>query len=457
MQFDSDDFDLAIRILRNLNVIGHDDLTRALTVAYSKLARKAIEVDTKITNVNTLFAGMGEDGKSGAMISYNFRLNSDISEENFLDDDSIRHLEQGRIENIVLLDDVISTGNQAIKEIQKVTEKLTPFGVKNIFILTACGMREAIQKVQEETKAYTFSAFEYDKEDTVKSFDSPFYQGIPYDERAKLLSRLEKYGEVCYKSNPLGYHGIGALIAFYYNTPNSSLPIIWSDNNSWIPLFKRVRRINGIDSHYKQLDKSLKKKVENIEKGISTEQTASCEKDKPGLKELKIFVEGKWEEVFFRFLVRQAKLDQQLGYEKIDVIALGGVGSAKLLDELQKVFPHSLFIFDENYRGISRNRQPSALTNQNSYTLNPSYMCFFDINAMYKDEKLIKHLPPIESLDMPIDNRVLHESEIALFKRYPIHIGGKRLEEIASKYVDNNKVIEFINWVKGALNKTKDY
>ncbi len=54
---------------------------------------------------------------------------------------------------------------------------------------------------------------------------------------------------------PTGYGGIGALLVFYYNTPNTTLPIVWSSLNGWIPLFRRVNRINGIEAYYKQIPK----------------------------------------------------------------------------------------------------------------------------------------------------------------------------------------------------------
>ncbi|WOO37107.1 hypothetical protein R2R35_01030 [Anaerocolumna sp. AGMB13020] len=46
LQFDNEDYDLGLRIIKNLNVIGPKDLEYSLEVAYSKLMRKAIEKGT---------------------------------------------------------------------------------------------------------------------------------------------------------------------------------------------------------------------------------------------------------------------------------------------------------------------------------------------------------------------------------------------------------------------------
>lgn len=329
LQFDTEDFDLAFRVLKNLNVIGFENLNNALLVAYSKLERMAADKSTRINSKNTLFAGIGDAGKSGAMISYNFRLINELSEENFLDDKSISHLQKGRIENIVLVDDIISTGSQAAGEIRKLMESVLPLGVKNIFLLTAVGMKDGIKKISDETNAHIFSAFEYDVHDTVTSYDSQFYDGIPYEDRAVLKKRLEYYGKKTHKS-PLGYGGVGALIVFYYNTPNSTLPIIWSSLSSWLPLFKRVRKINGITSYYKQID--------NIQPNPSLPKTPKSE--------LTIFVEGKSDEYFFEAMTQ--RISKVTGYKKINVISLGGFFSIKLIDNLEKFSTKYIFLPEED-------------------------------------------------------------------------------------------------------------
>jgi len=160
LQFDAGDYGIACRVLENLNVLGHEDLERALDVAYSRLCRLANERGTSISGTNTLFAGIGEAGKSGSMIAYHFRLsNEEVSEDNFFDDSNIQEkLEGGSIKNIVLLDDIVGSGLQSSREIEKITQKVLPLGVENIFLLTVCGMKEGLIKVEKDSKAYAFSA-----------------------------------------------------------------------------------------------------------------------------------------------------------------------------------------------------------------------------------------------------------------------------------------------------------
>lgn len=69
-------------------------------------------------------------------------------------------------------------------------------------------MRDGITKITDETKALTFSAFEYGKEDTVESLDSRFYDGVLHDSRKELRERIEYYGKISSNSNNgMGYGG----------------------------------------------------------------------------------------------------------------------------------------------------------------------------------------------------------------------------------------------------------
>lgn len=372
MQFDNEDIDLAVRIVKNLNVIGFDDLNTSLSIAYSKLERAAIDRNSPISSSNTLFAGLGDGGKSGAMMGYNFRVINEIPEENFLTDESLKYLEQGRIDNIVLIDDVIGTGDQATEEIKKLTEKITPFGVKNIFMLTAVGMGVGIKKILKDTKAHVFSAFEYSDLDTAQNLDSMFYEGVSHENRKKMQARLEYYGAVT-SDWPLGYGGIGAFISFYYNTPNISVPLIWSSRNSWIPLFKRTVKIDGISSYYKQIDSSLNKR----KKG----NTPPPQKN----NELQVFVEGRIDEAFFDYIVSAIESPY---FEKISIVSLGGFGSKSLFENIARLSKNYLFILEDDNlapRGHVERLKTRLAGHPQIDVAQPED--FLDINALRQDER----------------------------------------------------------------------
>ncbi|MBU8610694.1 MULTISPECIES: phosphoribosyltransferase-like protein [Bacillus] len=434
LQFDSEDYKLAIRIIEHINFLNFADIKNSLAIAYSKLIRKSIEKGTKITHRNTLFAGLGENGKSGSMISYHFRVINELSEENFSDNDVL--IESGNIENIVLIDDILSTGHQATKEINKLTEKVTPSGVNNIFLLTVCGMKDGIRKVEEETKAYTFSAIEYSTKDTIIDLDGKFYEGFTYEERERIKKRIEYYGKIAYPKQPFGFGQIGSLIAFDFNTPNTSLPIIWSDNNSWIPLFKRARRINGIQSYYKQFEKSKKEKITFDNKNKS---------------ELTIYVEGKIEEVFFDLLIQEKNLVEILGYEKVNVVSLGGaIMSEKLLIQLLNEKQEQVFIFEDDMH-IRRIIEREPYNNLKVVLMGPNIMSFFNIKDIIKLEKNDKQLDEMTN-GMEVTDKLYFDIEMLLIKKRTPTQRFNILKEYISKYFNNEMFDNFIKEVKAKLN-----
>lgn len=437
LQFDTEDYDIAIRIIEHINYFNFDDIRNALGIAYSKLIRKSIEKGTKVKNTNTLFAGMGDNGKSGSMISYHFRVINELSEENFNENDDL--IEAGGIENIVLIDDILSTGFQATKEIVKLTEKVTPFGVNNIFLLTVCGMKDGIRKVEEETKAYTFSAIEYSTKDTAVDLDAKFYEGLTYEERERMKSRIEYYGKVAYPKQPLGFGQVGSLIAFDFNTPNTTLPIIWSDTNSWIPLFKRARRINGINAYYKQFDKSKKEKAttEIIDKS-----------------ELIIYVEGKIEETFFDLLIQEKDLDKRLGYKKVSIVSLGGaMMSKKLLTQLSNYNQEQIFIF-ENDLHVQQTIGNEMYEKLKVVLMNPNIMGFFKIKEIINTELGNKEISEVtqgrEATDL-----LYFEVETILIKKKSSAQRHNVLKEYISKYFNDEEFSSFLEDMKDKLNKNK--
>lgn len=449
LQFDPSDYHIALRIINNLNVIGYDDLNGALQVAYSRLLRMAKDKNTVIKGENTVFAGIGDAGKSGSMISYHFRLINDISEENFLDDDSFHHIEKERVENIVLLDDIISTGRQATQEINILTEKVTPFKVRNIFLLTVCGMNEGITKITDDTKALTFSAFQYGKEDTIDSLDSRFYEGVLHDNRKEMRERIEYYGKISINGeNGLGFGGVGGLIVFPYNTPNTTLPIIWSDKNGWIPLFKRVKRVNGISSFYKKMDLAIEKKV-GLEQSQSDQKSVS--------KNLNLYVEGKTDEDFFSILNEKFGLSTRLKLDKITIIALGGAFlSENLIKILSDLGEKSLFIFENDDVFYPHAKSPGSIIKEKFpdlpiVYLEPSIMYFIKIHEMLKDPKYGPSLERAFGEDiltdqLYTDSKYLYEIEKHLKMRYK-----NRIKEIFEKFLDHEKVELFIKEVSNRI------
>ncbi len=195
-----------------------------------------------------VFIGFGNIYKSGPHMIYPFQQAvSDIikKEDIYFIEYSNFLSRQEDFKNkkiIFLLDDFIGTGNQVIKEWKKriiisdnykynphlsfIYIALTGFlnGVNNIEKNTDMKVILGTQPMNDCFRCFSCNSLIYDNE----------------EERKEAEKIMKKAGKMLYE-HPLGYENDQATVAFYYNTPNNSLPVIWKKmkDESWVPLFKR--------------------------------------------------------------------------------------------------------------------------------------------------------------------------------------------------------------------------
>lgn len=423
LQFDNEDFDLAFRILKHINIVGPEELNSALAISYSKLNRHAKNKDIKLSVTNTMYAAIGGASKSGAMISYNFRLINELSAANFLDEDSIKYIEEGKISNLVLVDDIIATGDQSSKELIEIAERVIPLGIKNIFVLTAVGFKSGLKKVQDTQLADVFSALEYDERDCVNSLDSEFYNGLPYNQRKLYFEKFSKY-------KGLGYQGVGALIAFYYNTPNCTINSVWADSFGWIPLFQRISNIAGIDKHYPELDKALSK-------------TPPKSPEVDGKNCLTIFVEGKLEEIFFEYL---GKKYNKFNLESLDVISIGPFYSEKLINSLKNISPNYVLITEKETEETAHSRRVKEVVCDNDLLVIDNITTYFDI------DKIVESGQFNLNIEDETDDKFTY-LELKLLKRVPASVRQENIEILTNNYLNEDKVNELIEEIKRKTKK----
>jgi hypothetical protein len=262
---------------------------------------------------------------------------------------------------------------------------------------------------------------------------------LTYEERERLKSRIEYYGKIAYPKQPFGFGQIGGLIAFDFNTPNTTLPIIWSDANSWIPLFKRARRINGINSYYKQFEKVKKDKSPTVQMAAT---------------ELSIYVEGKMEEILFDLLIQEKQLPERLGYDKVNIIALGGaIMSKSLISKLQNDTQEQIFVFEDDLH-TKQILNKEHYGNLKIVLLKPNILGFFKIKEIIKSEKGDKQL--IEATQgMEVTDKLYFDVEMILMKKVSPTQRQNLLKEYISKYFDNESYSEFIKEIKEKLGKNE--
>ena len=93
------------------------------------------------------------------------------------------------------------------------------------------------ERIEAETPLKVICVELLDERDRVFSPDCPVFDDD--DERQRAHEICRRHGEMLCPDFPLGYDDSQALIAFEYQTPNNSLPVLWSNAKRWMPIFER--------------------------------------------------------------------------------------------------------------------------------------------------------------------------------------------------------------------------
>ena len=436
LQFDRDDYAIALRIIENIDVLAQRDVRGAFEVAQAKLERAAVEKGTPIKRNNTLYAGVGQAAKSGGVMAYHYRLTAEIAENDFFAQDEEGSIDFGKIENIVLLDDVIGTGQSVSSDIARIAAEVHSLAKsRNIFVLTVAGYAEGINYVIEETGASVICALEYSSQDTVVNLDAAFYAGMQMSERARILDRIKRYCRLAARSD-LGYGSVGGLLVFDHNTPNTTLPLIWARGNGWIPLFPRAGRIPGSAKVLKEVEE------ERHAEAAADSQPAPV---KPPMEavDLTLFVEGKYDEVFVDVMRSRMGLAERLGVKDVSAVALGGLAqSTRLFDLLRESRKYAVFVLDGDSHSRKLADRIASTENTRKMFLRPTFTAMLDLNKLFAHSNRFPGLPePGGNLS---DERWAKEVEMALIKRGPFASNVDRVIQLVEEYIDREKYEQFV-------------
>lgn len=441
MQFDAEDQPLAVRILEHLHVLGSKEVRDALEVAHAKLERMVSEKGAPIKGNNTLFAGIGNAAKSGGLIAYHYRVAVEIPENNFFLPDEEKGLDLSKIENIVLVDDVIATGKTIEKEVRNIAEEIyTLSKTRNVFVLTVAGYEEGIIHITNETGASVVCALEYTSKDTVSNLDASFYKDMPVSDRNTNLDRIKRYCKSI-STSELGFGGVGGLLVFDHNTPNTTLPIIWHNGNSWLPLFPRASRIPGAAK--------VLKSAENERKN-DTKMPDSKAFVKIGEASLTLFVEGKIDETFVDCMRQKYDLRERIGVKEVKAIALGGIyQSDRLLDLLQTSQKLAVFVLDDDEHARRASSRSAALEKVRILRLKPTFVAMLDLERIFNHRERFPDLP--DSFGSVDDPKFMHAVELAILKRGPVSTNSERITQIIEEFLDQTKYDSFVDELKATI------
>lgn len=207
----------------------------------------------KISHIaeSSIFLPLGCLSESGAFIVYYFRQVNKLPVSMFdikLDN---------QYENIVYIDDVTVSGNQAYKNIKaynniKKLNNIEGFNKANTkeYLLTMIATDDSIEYFEDKLKninlIYVEKIDQRSKVFSDTSFAFSSEQSLKMKEDAKIMCK--KYGSLL-DNDPYGFENGQYLFGFFYNVPNNTLPILWGNKNNWMPAFERYpKRRKRIDT-----------------------------------------------------------------------------------------------------------------------------------------------------------------------------------------------------------------
>ena len=197
---------------------------------------------------DSAFSPLGNKSESSSYMLYLFRQINELSKRDFE--------EKNESKNIVFVDDFSITGSQANWYINEYFKTNTYDKSKKYYVLLMVTTQDAIKKIKDNPHIRdVISCIVMNDTSKVFSKKSIVFQGYSEDVKNCAKAMCEYYGERIKTdeegATAFGFDEDGFLISTYYNTPNNTLPIFWSEENHWIPLFRRYNKKYNYDISYR--------------------------------------------------------------------------------------------------------------------------------------------------------------------------------------------------------------
>lgn len=244
--FDSEEEkQLALWLLCNFTFYNEDDVRHLCKSLYNIFFHRVLldfsvstEGEMKDIISRIKYSAIGRASESGNYLLYDFRQEAGLNIKKFFyptslvsDNDTI----------VAFIDDVILTGGTAISFLK---ENLQGFQAKKIYYISLFATEEAIERLKKNGIEVVYCTLLNERN---KCFSTKSMIFSKYPDLLEPTQKLaQHYGAKLIKKHPLGHGNSQFCFGFYYNTPNNSLPIFWSNSCGWKPIFeRRGKKRNG--------------------------------------------------------------------------------------------------------------------------------------------------------------------------------------------------------------------
>jgi hypothetical protein len=188
----------------------------------------------------TRFIGMGGPSESGEHLLYYFRQENLIPTELFITADEIRPTDQ--VWRYVFIDDISASGSQAIRYSRDVLSRFPTDTTCEFWYLPLFATERARAAVITKSRfARIAPVITLDESFQCFSAESryiPLAESIGLDWKSA-KSIFGSYGDKTGPTSFRGYNDTELMLGFCYNTPNSTLPAFWHQDEHWRAIFPR--------------------------------------------------------------------------------------------------------------------------------------------------------------------------------------------------------------------------
>ena len=253
---------LLFKILKNLRIFTDIDIRGKMKSIQSIINRDLPEFIIRQKSdrrKNILITYVDGNGKSGQYYASLYAEENRIDHGKIVSPEEIdnfigeRSGQSGQIDAIIIVDDIAATGRSLRNNIASFLERnVGAFcGSEKIslYIVTLVATVEADKLIREKLQSIEGIDADFRTCEIVEEKHCAFSEGSMAiwssdDERGRARSLCMELGSKIYKTNPLGYGGLGLLIIFPNACPNNTLPILHSsgrllNDKRWEPLFPR--------------------------------------------------------------------------------------------------------------------------------------------------------------------------------------------------------------------------
>lgn len=208
-----------------------------VTDVFSLLERlsQRLHQELHIDPAKTWFIPSGYVAKSGDAIAYFFKRQNRVPDEAFLRGADLTEQRLSERSTVVFLDDFVGSGQLLLRTADEIAVPLRRAVPHARFIFAALvGYIRGLARIPSGGPIESCVA------ESIGLELEPFGAGsrlFPDSEtRRKAEAVVRRYTERLSPKSPLGYGASQGLVAFFFGTPNNTLPFFWRSGSDWTPL-----------------------------------------------------------------------------------------------------------------------------------------------------------------------------------------------------------------------------